>query len=355
MNSEINEKLAIEECLNFNGGSIGEDVELLLYALKESYAGSIGLDTSDFEELLNQVSLLREEKDKETLYVLLKEAFSKVKDNHLKIWRTHAERSIGSVSPKSYEAGRNVADEEEVVVRTIEEENYTLIGLSHFPMPNSNLWKTFLKDIVLSLENSNFTVIDFRGNGGGNDYFGYKMAELFYSQKFCHPINSQLVLNTALVKLIQSNTFYKRNEEYFDKFRTDFYGFKADSDRVLKHNDGAGVTQLDGKSYNKPIYVLIDRDCKSSGESTALCFEDHPQVQYVGQASNGCIEFGNVGIIVLPYSKLCIQLSTHKNIFRDNRNFEKIGIQPHIKCESGQDALDVAVQDYRNKKAPAKN
>lgn len=105
MNSEINEKLAIEECLNFNGGSIGEDVELLLYALKESYAGSIGLDTSDFEELLNQVSLLREEKDKETLYVLLKEAFSKVKDNHLKIWRTHAERSIGSVSPKSYEAG----------------------------------------------------------------------------------------------------------------------------------------------------------------------------------------------------------------------------------------------------------
>ena len=351
MSSKINDKLAIEKCLNFKGGSIDEDIELLFYALNESYAGSIGFDTSDFDGLLNQVSLLQEEEDKEVLYGLLKEVFSKVKDNHLKIWRSHAERSIGSVAPKSYEVGRNTADEEEVVVRTIEEENYTLIGLSHFPMPNSDLWKTFLKDIELSLKNSNFTIIDFRGNGGGNDYFGYKMAELFYGQEFCHPINSQLVLNTALVKLIQSNTFYNRNEEYFDKFRTEFSAFKTGSDRELRYSSGTDITVLDGKSYNKPIYVLIDRDCKSSGESTALCFEDHPQVQYVGQASNGCIEFGNVGIIVLPYTKLCIQLSTHKNIFRDNRNFEKIGIQPHIKCESGQDALEFAIQDYRSKKA----
>ncbi|MDD0854314.1 S41 family peptidase [Halobacteriovorax sp. GB3] len=351
MNSIKDEELAIEKCLNSSDASISRDIDLLIYTLREGYAGSIGLDPSEFKELLNQVNLLREEQDNEVLYSSLKEIFTNIKDNHLKIWKNYAERSIGSVSPKLYEVGRNIADEEEVVVRRIEDGNYNLIGLSHFPMPNSELWKSFLIDIESNLINSEFTIIDFRGNGGGNDYYGYKMAELFYGQDFCHPINSQLVLNTALVKLVQSNTFYKRNEEYFNKFRFEFNNFNTSLGRELRHSSGTDVTKVGRNCYNKPIYILIDNDCKSSGESTALCFEDHPQIHYVGQATNGCIEFGNVGIIVLPYSKLCIQISTHKNIFRDNRKFEKVGIQPNIKCEPGQDALDIAIQDYRNKKA----
>jgi C-terminal processing protease CtpA/Prc len=101
--------------------------------------------------------------------------------------------------------------------------------------------------------------------------------------------------------------------------------------------------------HNKPIYILTDGGCASSGESTAAAFEHHPEAKKVGRNTAGFIHFGNVGIIVLPHSKITVQISTSFQEYADHRFLEKTGIKPDIETAPGQDAYDVAVQAFKHR------
>lgn len=337
---EIDYAIGLEET------SFEMDLEVMLRILHESYAGSDYLPEGEFKLLIESINGVEFNADKNLLYIELSKIFSKVSDNHLKVWPCFADRNIHHNIGLSFSVGKNMAAED--IVSVVEDDNILKIALAKFPMPNEPHWEGFLDKIKSSLYKSELKgiILDLRGNTGGNDHYGYEMAALIFGGPFNHPICSQAVLQTPLSFLAMSNTFYQRNEEYAQAFR-DKYHFALESEKADKYKIYEGEkdkTSLSADCINKPLFILIDPETKSSGESTALCFEDHPQVQYVGQATNGCIEFGNVGLFVLPHSKICIQISTHKNIFRDQRAFEKNGIQPHLFCETGVDALEVVLE-----------
>lgn len=334
------ENFKIEYGLNSNSGNIDTDITILLEALHEAYAGCEHLPGDEFSNLVKDLNEAQNILDKNQLFDQIKDIFSKVSDSHLKVWRNLEERS-SKRKIKEYPIGKNIACADKVVVDY--KHDNLLIGFDSFPMPNDKVWEGFLDNVKSHLykpEMKNI-IIDLRGNDGGNDHFGYELASLIYGGVFNHPISAQAVLQTPLSQLIQSNTFYKRNDEYFEAIRSKFdHALTLEGvNKFREFNGEERKTAITADCCQKPLYILIDRETMSSGESTALCFEDYPNVKYVGQATKGCIEFGNVGLIVLPYSKLCIQLSTHKNIFRDKRIFEKIGIQPDLLCQADQDAL----------------
>ena len=64
------------------------------------------------------------------------------------------------------------------------------------------------------------------------------------------------------------------------------------------------------KAYTKPIYLLVDRGCASSCESTLEAFEAHPYAVTTGENSGGYIHFGNLGSAVLLHSKVVVQMAT---------------------------------------------
>jgi len=336
------DKFKINQCLNMEGTEIAADITVLVQAIKDSYAGSDYLPVGEFEDLINSLEKLSEIDSPSNLYECLKDVFSKVSDTHLKAWKSFDDRSnrIREMRAKAV-VGENIAIDD--VVKVTVEKDSLIIGLSYFPMPNEKYWNNFLENIKAKIYKSDLKkiIIDLRGNSGGNDHFGYELAALIFGGAFNHPICNQAVVQTPLSYLIQANNFYGRNEEYYDAYMAKYeYSLELEqSDKFKIFKGDSDKTTISNDLIDIPLYILIDGETLSSGESTALCFEDHPRVQYVGQASKGCIEFGNVGVIVLPYSKLCIQISTHKNIFRDNRVFEKVGIRPHIYCETGEDAL----------------
>lgn len=339
------ENYKIEYGLNSDSGNIDTDITLLIEALNEGYAGCDYLPAQEFKKLISELDSLRNIEDKNQLFDEIKTIFSEVSDHHLKLWKCYADRSIKR-REKSYPNGKNIASDETVLVDY--KDNSLLIGFDSFPMPNEPVWNDFLDSVKSHLYKADLEkiVIDLRGNDGGNDHYGYELAALIYGGVFNHPISSQAVLQNPISQLIQSNTFYQRNEEYFHAFRAKFeQSLKVDGkDKFRLFSADKERTKITPDCINKPLYILVDSDTMSSGESTALCFEDHPQVKYVGSATKGCIEYGNIGLIVLPHSKICIQLSTHKNIFRDERRFEKNGIQPDIVCQVGEDALELIVR-----------
>jgi len=336
----------IDYAIGLEDTSSQMDLEVMLRILHESYAGSDYLPEGEFDNLIKSIKSIEFEDVRDSLYEQLKEIFSNVSDNHLKIWKRFEDRNIHRTEELNFPVGKNMAAEK--VVSVVEEDNILKIALASFPMPNEPLWDGFLDKIKSSLYKSELKgiILDLRGNTGGNDHYGYEMAALIFGGPFNHPICSQAVLQTPLSYLAMSNTFYKRNEEYAQAYKGKYYhALEVEkSDKFKVYEGEKDKTLITTDCINKPLFILIDPITKSSGESTALCFEDHPQVQYIGQDTNGCIEFGNVGLFVLPHSKVCIQISTHKNIFRDQRNFEKNGIQPHLFCETGVDALDVALK-----------
>jgi C-terminal processing protease CtpA/Prc len=106
------------------------------------------------------------------------------------------------------------------------------------------------------------------------------------------------------------------------------------------------------KSIRKPIYILTDRECISSCESTTDFFEFNPLAKRIGENTGGYIHFGNVGYLVLKNSGIAVRMASTFNTYADGRFVEKIGIAPTIRVPSGQDALDSAWTDFfKNNKA----
>jgi hypothetical protein len=109
----------------------------------------------------------------------------------------------------------------------------------------------------------------------------------------------------------------------------------------------AGVPFDAAKGFDRPVYVLVDRGCASSCESTLDAFERHPEVITVGENTGGFIHFGNMGMAVLPRSGIVVQLATDFWKYDDGRYLEKIGIAPKLRVSAGGDAMTAALEHFK--------
>ena len=267
-----------------------------------------------------------------------------------------------SVGNNFYE--RNMEKPWKVEIRKVDRKPVLFISITALPLHESTVWTGFLDQVETRLPQVKAAIIDLRENDGGDDTIGFEMAWLFYGKNFRQVVEKQMQRVTPETQALYANMFayqlewnleqHKMSEEFLRKRYTDRL---AILDSAKSKNIDGYDEKLEGeyKSYRKhsdlvkqfehPILILTDRKCASSCESTVTAFEFHPRAEKIGENTGGYIHFGDVSPVVLPYSKVVVQMATHYDKFFDGRFIEKTGVKPDIAVPNGNDALLVAI-DY---------
>ena len=100
------------------------------------------------------------------------------------------------------------------------------------------------------------------------------------------------------------------------------------------------------KGHRKGLYILVDKETASGAEAIVPMLEDYPNVQFIGENTCGCCQYGAVRPIALP----CGGWVNIGSIFRQYSDgmVECIGHEPDINC-SGQDAYQVCLNLIQQK------
>ena len=223
-----------------------------------------------------------------------------------------------------------------------------------------------------AIEGKPAIIIDVRGNRGGAMSGPMRMAAFFYGENYrlfsyeqYYPLPYSLirfkvnpavmVLSTNYYKLHRlraklrssaksahspyGNQAYQRRLDMIAQMDLPHYSYEERAEFLFEQEPFDPE-----KGVAKPIYILIDRKCYSACEMLLDALEAHPYVKTVGETTGGAIESGAVYPVILPHSRLWINISTSWLTYKDHRAVEKRGRSPDIAVKQGQDALDVAVR-----------
>ncbi|MBC7467422.1 MAG: hypothetical protein H7256_15640 [Bdellovibrio sp.] len=288
------------------------------------------------------------------------EALLLIPDSHLKA-RLDKHPSLKRIRgyKKSQVGKNNISDP-----KKIWETRYDLIGkkkilyisITEFPEAKDHAWVGFLESVKSMLKKSDSIVLDMRGNGGGSDTIGMRLAEILFGHAFEYPVVRQYRSQTPETMALNVNR-YKLKVLYLKESQAqipDYYSTMIKEERddyalavqgklpaeYIRTNKGTGKRTDPVTGYKKPIYILMDAECSSSCETTIDAFEWHKYVKRVGENTDGCIHFDNIGYILLPNSRIEVMIPTQYNEYFDKRFIEKIGIAPDIRVASGDDAYE---------------
>lgn len=366
IHSDLNKNLSISE--------INKDIDFLIYALKHAYSGSKKLPPGVFDDLLNKINLERKPQTTKEFGDHLGSYFSQVPDNHLSAYHL-SEPKKGTDFKQPYtkprernSIGGNIANNSvwKIQNKKIKNKNVLILGISEFKNPGSQVWNGFEEAVIKNIKSSDIFILDLRGNGGGADAKGGWLARYLngYNTPLASPYSEPFDMNTAESFEIMSNSvlIWPKHEgrtlELAEKQTHDFLinlskksrngikiNFREEVREFRKNGSSNGNSDLNNQEsdtfvFKGKIFVLIDNNCFSSGESTANMFETLKNVKFVGQNTAGSVHFGNNGYVVLPNSSIIVQMGTSFNTFKDDRFIEKIGIKPDLYIENGKNALD---------------
>jgi hypothetical protein len=355
---------------------VRDDVELLVYALKYGYGGRKFVTAATFVKALQDLSQLgRGSAEKpdgkntspEDLKDRIDEILWTIPDAHLRARLTGKSSTVRELASRKDDVGKNAISPEARVwdVRLDNKEGCKILYVSivSFPSARDHIWRGFLDQVKSLMKGSQLLVIDLRANGGGDDSMGFELARLCYGNELNVSCCRQIIRQTPQALAIWANMYrllemgekesgktpppylHSKYKKIMDRYKLALSGkVKEEKLRVFRNKH---VAFNPARGYDRPIYILIDGSCKSSGESTIDAFECHPAVKKVGRNTAGMIHFGNVGLLVLPHSKILVQIPTMYNEYADKRFIEKTGIKPDIETAPGQDAYDLALQDFK--------
>lgn len=163
-------------------------------------------------------------------------------------------------------------------------------------------------------------VLDLRGNIGGNDSYARSWLKNFCGKY----VDEKRLLSTKL-----SNYQFVANGENgsssVGQWRTSGW-----SDGTLWETDNL-------------IFVLIDENTSSSGESFTNMLAMGKQVVLVGTNTMGCLNFGNVNQLYLPNSGIKLRFGTNFSFYQSLEKTDGIGYFPDLWVEP-DDSLDAVVR-----------
>ncbi len=170
-------------------------------------------------------------------------------------------------------------------------------------------------------------IIDFRGNGGGNDLYCQKfLANLFFCETGKNEIknykkyekyisfSSTNLYSPPILQAIKwnGNNLQKENNSYFNKI----YKFmkKNNFNRIEIENLKKGINKK--VNFSNKLIVIMDKNTCSSGESFVYLanplLEEGKNLFYIGENSGGCFNYGNVMCYQLPNSGIAMYLPSFK-------------------------------------------
>ncbi len=348
---------------------LNSDVNILLYAFQNAYGGRKYVEQESFKNALLKLDQLNrgDLKTPPRFCEQLSIIFNEVLDNHLAAKFDGKDcNTQKNIFYSQTPVGKNVLQDKDsnwkITYQVIYKKKIPIVAITSFPKYEDNAWKGFLENIFkIKKENNEAMIIDLRQNEGGDDTMGIQMASIFYGQdvpdqtdviiKSQTPETFALLINNYKIKKIRSEKRNKTVPEYIMKRLElaqlrylDALNGKFNAEEYI--NGGEGNKYNSKKSFDKSIYVLVDRGCASSCEGTVDALMAHPKVITIGENTGGFIHFGNMGNLVLPNSKIVIQMATDFWKRKDGQYIEKIGISPIIKTNN-KDALEVAIEKIK--------
>lgn len=270
----------------------------------------------------------------ENFFELLKPIIKKIPDNHIRLILGENIAKT-SLSHKNKDVGKNLATwgdrlkiekRDDIVILAIR-------TLSDWKEEDYEKLKKLEKIII----GSKCLIVDLRHNGGGNSRPIEYLADFLYGAETRGAIRTY-IRTTPEAKIIQSIN-PNQGWEKLDKTKdptiwADYIGIpypKFSSEKP---------------GYEKPIYILTDGYTGSSAEIFILRMNKHPYVKYVGDNSAGMEVYGYMGHVIIPNSQIKFAIG---NVYRELeiKDFELKGYPPDILCNDGEDALDMAIFDYK--------
>jgi hypothetical protein len=348
-----------------SSSEVRSDVAQVIYALNSAYSGRRFLPGNEFKTLLSDLSQLTGSQTAIELCSQIDRAFEKVSDNHLNA--KFLDKNCFSFRKNPGSVGPNSATDSVLpwkVEKTQRKNRRALVvSITSFPPSADPSWNGFIEKVRGLLSEVEFVIVDLRGNGGGDDSTGEKLAILLAGQTLKTPYSARWKSQTAESFQVLINSFEDwRREDLAEGKPVEHYQKLIDDLKAKRESALAGKIPSEAwvhaeknqpaynpaKGLKKPIYLLMDQACASSCESTIDFFEFNPSVKRVGENTAGYIHFGNNGRVYLKNSGARIQLATTYNQYVDGRFLEKKGISPDIKVPPAQDALEFAWADFLN-------
>ncbi len=352
--------------IELSQGAVKGEIDYLTYFLEGGYGGRGFVPEADFQGVLLDLRKINGPKSSDELCREIDEVlYEGIQDNHLKAtfasepcyYKRARDLREGTV-------GNNLSQKREgiwhVEMRSLHHRKIAVISLTSFPHDEDVAWDGFIDAVHGALHEAAGAIIDLRGNSGGADGMGMRLAALFYgTDSFPLPRGRSVSLQSPEALAMVHNYFRivswergavgkpipggfdLRIREYREKFQAALSGKlpvrETEEIKPLEH------WKFDpSKGFNKPIYLLIDSRTESAAEKTVDAFESHPRAKRIGQNTPGTLQSGNVGLIVLPRSRIQVRIPTQFTEYRDGRFIERTGIAPDRHVPEGSDAFQVA-------------
>ena len=327
--------------------------ELVCFALDRAYAGKGVIAEHLFLQVQQQLTNLQWIKYPALWGTKLGEILSTLPDAHLSVMLDQQICYQAKIEKRNVGKNRNQSDKP--WKGFINNDIYT-IAISSFPFGK---WPGFAEFICEARDKARTIIIDVRGNGGGDSTNAHLMANLLANQEVPLYAYGARRRNTPEAITIFKNLlhFWQKHaeknssmletiEKYIsileEKLQQALQGDLAEF--TEEYDQETDLTYNPHKGFQGKIYILQDKGCASSGENAILAFNFFPNVEKVGFNSQGLINFGDIGSLQLPHSKLILGIATFSTIFRGKKVEDFIGIKPDIILEDGQDAFEYVYQ-----------
>lgn len=326
---------------------LAQDIDFLKSALAKGYAGP------EFGRRLDSITL--HETSSQNFCDQLASTFERVLDAHLSASLEF--RRCGTRMPDG-QVGANIASDGWRVerVRRAGHEADVLAIPSFWPRFDER-WRGFLEAVKDLRAKGRPFIIDLRGNGGGDDSMGFEMARILLglpdNVNLPSPVQSRRFRQTPEAFAILSNQWAysilraRANGQtipvYMTQRRDEILSWMErakNGEFPAEYIEQLPIQPVDGREVFHPkVYVLVDRACASSCETTLQVLESLPGRVLVGENTFGAVEYGETGRVILPNSRVAVTLSTMNARFRDGRRIEKSGYAPNLRLVPGADAL----------------
>ena len=261
-----------------------------------------------------------------------------IPDNHflLKLGDSVLRRTRG----KYINVGRNY-----IVAKNLESDVYIgrhdgigIIAIKKFsalPEQSLELYRTQVLDLI---NTSRALIIDLRDNPGGPSTLATMIANTILGTDII-PRSRRMFIRTNN----DARKFYSCTK--LSKDGLDFTHDPALRADNTKFRLSKGYNSL----YQRPIYFLINTKTASSAELLINYFRYYKNATLVGAHTAGALQYGAVFWGMLTRSRILFQIGAHYMEIPRKRNFETHGYPPDIKCNDGQDAMAIAINDINEK------
>lgn len=227
-------------------------------------------------------------------------------------------------------------------------EDVMIISILNMNGPNAHTyqrWEEFIKAFdKLYLENKEKwdkgrIILDVRNNGGREDKPIHHIASRLYGNVI-NPIESVSINDTPFIRNAVQKAGFCKTVPTSDRANTEE---ASNENRILLRETFYPFNENTG--YQGKIDVLMDKRTASAAESAYSLFYLFKNTRFIGENTNGMQHYRQSRFATPWGGMMSIGVMALK--YRHGQMCECIGNEPDVRCENGQNALDVALDTQR--------